>query len=83
MDCLFRSDETRALDNYIRELRIQRYEPVIYAGLNWFPSECLWMNAMDYNKGSAEIWGMYKGIRVIPFNGIDDDVCCVLPKIGT
>lgn len=80
MDCLFRSDETQALDNYIRELRIQQREPVIYAGLNWFPEGCSWMSVMDYTKGCTKITGMYRGARVIPFDGIDDDVCCVLPQ---
>ena len=84
MDCLFHSSEKEALDNYIHELHACGYRDlVIYAGLGWDISPCLWTSAMNYTTGTTDIHGYYHGIHVLPFAGLEDDTCCVLPKMPT
>ena len=84
MDCLFHSSEKEALDNYIHQLHACGYNDlVIYAGLRWHTAPCIWTSSIHYATGTTERSGYYRGIHVLPFDGLEDDTCCVLPKMPT
>ena len=91
MDCLFRSNEMKAMQCYIEELRDNQIEPIIYMSgdFDFINSGMLQLInnkfedtddfKLDYS--SSDYIGKYKGVSVYIFNGLDDGTCCVLPKI--
>lgn len=75
MDCLFSDNEEKEMLIYANELKAYNLSPVIYASPDWniFTSP----RAIDISENGFV--GMYYGIPIYTFNGLDSHTCCVMP----
>lgn len=86
MDCLFTDKEVKEMLIYARELKERNLDPVIYAAPDWNVINSSWTSKyidipITYtNEGEA---GMYYGMPIYVFEGLDSHTCCVLPRFFT
>ena len=85
MDCLFTDEEAREMMIYANELKANNLSPVIYAAPDWDVVNSSWTvkytpPPLGYNPNGYI--GMYYGMPVYSFDGLDSHTCCVLPNFN-
>ena len=85
MDCLFTDKEAREMILYANELKAQNLSPVIYAAPDWDIVNSSWTitdTTVPSVYNTIGYIGMYYGMPVYSFDGLDSHTCCVLPNFN-
>ena len=91
MDCLFNENETKAASLYIKELQAKGFHPIMYVSpdYDFAKAGLISINTMavppdsvisvKLNKENG-FTGVYHGIPIFVFNGLDSHTCCIMPQ---
>ena len=88
MDCLFSDNEIKEMLIYADELKAREITPMIYAATDWDPiysssTASLAPIKLSNKQESKGYIGMYYGMPVYTFDGLDSHTCCIMPDTNT
>lgn len=82
MDCLFTDKEAKEMLIYVREMQSKNIQTQIFAAPDWDIVNSSWTTKYAPPPvvcATDGFIGMYYGIPVYVFSGMDSHTCCVMP----